>query len=284
MAISIRSISDERSDCGEGPIWDPKTEIISWVDIAGSKWHQVGLNEGSKSMTYPVPTIIGAVVERHRGGYFAAVKEGFASLDINGNYSTEIDFLPKDQRMNDAKVDSRGRYWAGSTALDFSPGLGQLHLLNTDHTHRVMESNLTLPNGLGWSPDNKKFYLVDSMQRTMWRYDFDEVSAEISNREIMVRFPDDGSVPDGLTVTNDGLIIVAMWDGARLEVINPDGTPSATIPMPVMRPSSCTFAGDKLVVTSAAGDQDLEKFPLSGLTLLVEGLPYTGPASAVFNG
>lgn len=282
--MRIRPISEDRSDCGEGPIWNPYTGIVSWVDIAGNKWHQVGLENRQKSMTFAVPTIIGAIVERKSGGYFAAVKEGFASLDINGNYFTEIDFLPKDHRMNDAKVDSRGRFWAGSTTIDFSPGFGQLHLLDTDFSLRVMESNLTLPNGLGWSPDNKSFYLVDSMQRTMWRYDFDEESAAISNREAMVRFPDDGSVPDGLTVTSDGLVIVAMWDGSRLEVFNPDGSSSTTIPMPVKRPSSCTFAGDRLIVTSAAGEQDLESYPLSGLTLLVEGLPYTGPASAAFNG
>jgi sugar lactone lactonase YvrE len=284
VTIRIKPISEDRSDCGEGPIWNPHTKTVSWVDIAGSKWHQIALENGPKSRIFHVPTIIGAVVERNSGGYFAAVKEGFASLDANENYSTEINFLPNDQRMNDAKVDSRGRFWAGSNAIDFTPGQGRLHLLDIDLTLRIMETGLTLPNGLGWSPDNRSFYLVDSMQRIMWRYDFDEDLATLSNREVLVRFPDDASLPDGLTVTDDGLIIVAMWDGSRLEVFTPEGAPSATIPMPVKRPSSCTFAGDKLIVTSAAGEQDLERFPLSGLTLLIEGLPYTGPASAAFNG
>jgi sugar lactone lactonase YvrE len=282
--MKIQPISQVRSDCGEGPIWNPQTGIVSWVDIAGSKWHQIKLNNGAKSRTFPVPTIIGAIVERKRGGYFAAVKEGFASLDTNGNYFTEIDFLPKDQRMNDAKVDSRGRLWAGSNAIDFSPGFGQLHLLQIDSSLQIMDTGMTLPNGLGWSPDNRTFYLVDSMQKLMWRYDFDEDLATISNREVIVRFPDDGSLPDGLTVTDNGLIIVAMWDGSRLEVFEPDGRSFATIQMPVKRPTSCAFVGDRLIVTSAAGEQDLNEYPLSGLTFLVEGLPYSGPASAVFGG
>ncbi|MCX6431213.1 MAG: SMP-30/gluconolactonase/LRE family protein [Actinobacteria bacterium] len=284
MAISVRSISPDRSDCGEGPIWNPATKVVSWVDIYGSKWHQNSLEKGSISKTFVVPTIIGAIVERASGGYLAAVKEGFAFLDTNENYSCVMDFLPKDQRMNDAKVDSKGRFWAGSTAIDFTPGRGQLHLLRPDMSMRVMETGLTLPNGLGWSPDNTSFYLVDSMEKMMWRYDFDEFSGEISNRKLMVRFPDDGALPDGLTVTDEGLIIVAMWDGSRLEVFSPDGARLTTIPMPVKRPSSCTFADDKLIVTSAGGEQDLEQYPLSGLTLVVEGLPYRGQASAVFNG
>jgi sugar lactone lactonase YvrE len=122
------------------------------------------------------------------------------------------------------------------------------------------------------------------MTRMMWRYDFEDDSGEISNRELMVSFPDDGALPDGLTVTDEGLIIVAMWDGSRLEVFTPDGERLTTIPMPVKRPSSCTFAGDKLIVTSAAGEQDLSQYPLSGLTLVVEGLPYRGRANAAFNG
>jgi len=284
VTISIRSISSDRSDCGEGPIWNPETKVISWVDIAGSKWHQNSLEKSSISRTFVVPTIIGAIVERASGGYLAAVKEGFAFLDMKENYSCVIDFLPKDQRMNDAKVDSKGRFWAGSTAIDFSPGQGKLHLLFPDMSMRVMETGLTLPNGLGWSPDNRSFYLVDSMTKMMWRYDFDEDSGKISNRELMVRFADDGGLPDGLTVTDEGLIIVAMWDGSRLEVFAPNGERITTISMPVKRPTSCTFAGDKLIVTSAAGEQDLNEYPLSGLTLVVEGLPYEGQASAVFNG
>ena len=285
--ILIRAISSERSECGEGPIWNPQINVVSWVDIAGKKWHQAGLNSSNKgdTKTFLVPTTIGAIVERNNGEYFAAVKEGFGSISSIGEYQVEVDFLPPDERMNDAKADAAGRWWAGSTALDFTLGQGRLHVLETNKRIRTVETGLALPNGLGWSPDNTSFYLIDSMQQIMWRYDFDLYAGEISNKEILVQFPNDGSVPDGMCVADDGSLLVAIWDGSRIEVFSPDGVTKETISLPVKRPTSCTFAGSDgstLIVTSAAAELDIEREPLSGLTLAIDGLGYTGPASTVY--
>jgi sugar lactone lactonase YvrE len=288
-SFSIRAISSDRSDCGEGPIWNPITNVVTWVDIAGKKWHQASLdqNDFSKSKTFPISTVIGAIVERHAGGFFAAVEEGFGSIDVNGEYKLEIDFLPDGERMNDAKADARGRWWAGSTAMDFELGKGRLHVIEPDRKIRTIEAGLALPNGLAWSPDNKSFYLVDSMQRLLWRYDFDLETGNVAHRRVLVRFANDGSVPDGMTVADDGSLLVAIWDGSRIEVFSPDGVTKEIIHLPVKRPTSCTFAGtdgSTLVVTSAASDIDTEKEPMSGLTLAIEGLGYTGRPSEAFGG
>ena len=288
-SVSVRAISSVRSGCGEGPIWNLKTNTISWVDIAGKKWHQTELNSTVSELTqiFTVPTVIGAVVERSNGGYFAAVKEGFGSMSSGGDYKLEIEFLPPDERMNDAKADAVGRWWIGSTAFDFTLGRGKLHVLELNKTVRTVETGLTLPNGLAWSPDNKSFYLIDSMQRIMWRYDFDLDTGRISNREVLVRFAHDASVPDGMCVANDGSLLVAIWDGSRIEVFSPDGELKEVISLPVKRPTSCTFAGkdgSTLIVTSAAAEQNLAEGPLNGLTLAVDGLKYFGQASAVYRG
>jgi sugar lactone lactonase YvrE len=68
--------------------------------------------------------------------------------------------------MNDAKCDPSGRFWAGSTAMDFAPGQGALHVLEPDRSTRVVLDGLTQPNGLGWSPDGSVFYLVDDLDET----------------------------------------------------------------------------------------------------------------------
>jgi sugar lactone lactonase YvrE len=287
--FSLRAISNERSDCGEGPIWNNATGVMTWVDIAGNKWHQVSLSTpgDTSTKTFKVPTVIGAIVERTRGGYFAAVKEGFGLISESGLYSSDISFLGADERMNDAKADSKGRYWAGSCELGFTPGRGKLHMIDENKVIRTMETGLTLPNGLGWSPDNKSFYFVDSMQHIMWRYDFDLESGNISNRTVLVKFADDGSVPDGMCVANDGSLFVAMWGGYRVEVYTPEGVLKDVIPVPVKQPSSCTFGGKDgrtLIVTSAAGSTDVINEPLNGLPLAIEGLGYSGQESTVYRG
>lgn len=288
-SFSIKALSKERSDCGEGPIWNSETGIFSWVDIAGNKWHQVSLTSPSDSATktFQVPTVIGAIVERTRGGYFAAVKEGFGLISASGEYSPDISFLAANERMNDAKADSRGRYWAGSCDLDFAPGQGKLHMIDENKTIRTMETGLTLPNGMGWSPDDKSFYFVDSMQHVMWRYDFDVESGDISNRTVLVNFADEGSVPDGMCVANDGSLFIAMWGGFRVEVYTADGKLKEIIPVPVQQPSSCAFGGadgTTLIVTSAAGGTDIVKEPRNGLPLAIDGLGYSGQESTVYRG
>jgi len=287
--FSIRAISNERSDCGEGPIWNSSTGILSWVDIAGNKWHQVSLSSSGQTATktFKVPTVIGAIVERSQGGYLAAVKEGFGLVSVEGKYSSDISFLSSKERMNDAKADAKGRYWAGSCELGFAPGQGKLHMIDENKVIRTMEKGLTLPNGLGWSPDNKSFYFVDSMQHVMWKYDFDLESGDISNRRVLVNFADDGSVPDGMCVADDGSLFVAMWGGYRVEVYSPNGVLKEIIPVPVQQPSSCTFAGPDgttLIVTSASGGTDIVSEPLNGLPLAIDGLGYSGQESTVFHG
>ncbi len=288
-SFSIRALSGDRSDCGEGPIWNSKTNVVTWVDIAGKKWHQASLdaNDTTKTKTFEIPTVIGAIVERSTGGFFAAVQEGFGSLTSDGEYREEINFLPAGERMNDAKADSHGRWWTGSNTLDFEMGKGRLHVIDAQHKITTIETGLALPNGLGWSPDDKSFFFVDSMQRVLWRYDFDVDSGNLSHRRVLVQFPDNGAIPDGMSIADDGSLLIAMWNGARIEVFSPDGVAKEIIALPVTSPTSCTFAGkdgSTLIVTSAGGDMDISREPLSGLTLAIDGLGYTGRPSEVFRG
>ena len=75
--------------------------------------------------------------------------------------------------MNDAKIDPAGRFWAGSCEMDFSEGLGGLWRLDEDWEAALVLANLTLPNGMGWSPDGGVFYLVETQARQILRFDFD---------------------------------------------------------------------------------------------------------------
>jgi sugar lactone lactonase YvrE len=69
-----------------------------------------------------------------------------------------------------------------------------------------------------------------------------------------VEFGDQDGLADGSCVDATGTIWVAIWGGSRLERYSPDGQPLGPVPMPVVQPSSCAFAGPglgTLVVTSA---------------------------------
>ena len=59
------------------------------------------------------PEMVGAVAPRVGGGVVAAVTSGFVGLDADGVMDRRADILPEGIRMNDAKTDPAGRFWAG---------------------------------------------------------------------------------------------------------------------------------------------------------------------------
>jgi sugar lactone lactonase YvrE len=285
--MKIEILSDVHSEVGEGPLWNKADRSITWVDITGKKWHKLNLTNG-KVQTQSVPTMIGAIVERLDGTYQGAVEEGFAKLRSGKDgYEITHDFLAPEVRMNDAKADAKGRWWAGSNAIDFTAGVGKVHRLDLDGSVTTVIEGLTLPNGLGWSPDNKHFYLIDTFSRALYKYDFALDSGEISNKSLLVEFKDDGSYPDGMCVASDGTLLVAMWSGERIEVISPEGKFLGSIKMPVKSPTSCAFGGDDgktLIVTSDGRDFDASKYPDSGKLFSITGTGYSAKESAKYHG
>jgi sugar lactone lactonase YvrE len=258
--MKIEILSDVHSEVGEGPLWNQADRSITWVDITGKKWHKLNLTNG-KVQTQSVPTMIGAMVECLDGTYQGAVEEGFAKLRSGKDgYEITHNFLAPADRMNDAKADAKGRWWAGSNAIDFTAGVGKVHRLNLDGSVTTVIEGLTLPNGLGWSPDNKS---------------------------LLVEFKDDGSYPDGMCVASDGTLLVAMWSGERIEVISPEGKFLSSIKMPVKSPTSCAFGGDDgktLIVTSDGRDFDASKYPDSGKLFGITGTGYSAKESAKYHG
>jgi sugar lactone lactonase YvrE len=128
-------------------------------------------------------------------------------------------------------------------------------------------------------------YFTDSMVRKIWAYEFHARTGELGERRVFASFPDDGGVPDGLTVDAEGFIWSAIWDGWRVIRFRPDGTIDREVRMPVQRPTSCMFGGSDLrtlYVTSASTELDCNALacgPLAGalfaLQCDVPGLPET---------
>lgn len=272
------------SRVGEGPVWH--RDRLLWVDILAGQIHDSDLSTGTtESIT--VPTWVGAAAPMASGGYIAATREGFATI-IDGNLDTFAPFLPPGIRMNDAKCDPFGRFWAGSCAEDFAPGAGALHRLEPDLAHHIVLEGLTQPNGIGWSPDGRTMYLIDTQECALYSYAFDLDSGRVGERRVVARF-DAGrdGYPDGLAVDEAGFIWIAMWAGGTVLGLSPDGEVHHRLAMPVSQPTSCAFVGDQradLVVTSASEGLTLDADALDGSVFLVQGLGARGVPVAAFGG
>ncbi|MEV4263983.1 SMP-30/gluconolactonase/LRE family protein [Kribbella sp. NPDC049584] len=286
IAATVRLAVRAEARVGEGPVWDPGSGRLHWVDILAGAVHTSDLANGWTT-TRVLPTLVGAVSPKRTGGLVAAVTEGFA--DVSDEYVVRQHVLGDGIRMNDAKCDPDGRFWAGSTAMDFAAGRGALHVLEADWSTRVVLDGLTQPNGLGWSPDGRTFYLADTAEREISA--FDVFGNQLAGRRLLCSFAD-SDVPDGLCVDAAGCLWVALWGGGRLVRIAPDGRMLSTLRVPVVQPSSCAFVGpdlDLLCVTSACegiepADNAEDGTSYDGSVLIVAGLGVSGVPVAGFAG
>ena len=276
--MNIRAISDVVSDLGEGPLWSPQTNCVTWTDITQNKFHTADLDTGA-THSFSSPSMVGAIAHTRGGDYIAATQEGFAHVSIDGRFSALHTFLAADMRMNDGKVDPVGRFWAGSLALSFEKNRGSLYVLEKDGSYLSVLDNVTLSNGMGWSPDSNFFYYIDSIPGVLKRFDYEAVHGRISNPVDLITFDTSKGIPDGMCVTADGKITVALWDGGRVEIYEPSGKKISEIKLGVSRPTSCTFGGadgNVLIVTTASQGIDLDREPLAGKILAVTGTGLSG--------
>jgi L-arabinonolactonase len=275
---------------GEGPVWSRQENALYWVDIDRQLLQRLNPNTGERKM-WKMHSNIGSFALRPSGHPLVALRDGFFFYDLD---TSKTRFLgdPEDDlpytRFNDGKCDRMGRFWAGTMDEESPKKRAALYCLSPDRTYTKMIDHIGISNGLGWSPDNSVFYYTDSVDHTIYAYDFNLTMGTISNPRVFARTPNE-YVPDGLTVDKDGFVWSANWDGWKVIRYTPDGKIDMEILLPVQRPTSCTFGGpnmDQLFITSARIDLDvtaLEKQPLAGSVFVIQ-TQSEGIAEPFFNG
>ncbi|QTH43692.1 SMP-30/gluconolactonase/LRE family protein [Cohnella sp. LGH] len=270
--MKLELILDAKAILGEGPCWDEALNGLWWVDIPEKKLHffdpGTGLNR-----TIQLEQQIGAVAPRSTESLIVALQDGIYELDLRTCRLQRRAKLEEraDNRFNDGKCDPAGRLWAGTLNMGGEKGAGALYRLNPDRSLEAVKTGVSVSNGLGWSPDLKKMYWIDSPTKEVTEFDYDPVSGSIDRPRTVVRFREGQGVPDGMTTDEEGMLWIAHWDGGQVSRWNPQtGEMLQSIPAPAPRVTSCVFGGPDrrdLYVTTARIRMDqrtLQQYPLSG--------------------
>lgn len=269
--------STRRDVLGEGPSWSPSEGLLYSIDALGRRirWSRL---DGAGAGTMETPSEVGFVVPADDGSLVVGLRDGIYRADRRAGLIEKLvnaDFDVADHRINDGKVDRAGRLWYGTMHLAETRPSGHLYRYQSG-VQRRMHDDVTVSNGIGWSPDDTVMYYADSGTGRITAFDFDLSTGRIDRPR---SFLDDPSlISDGLTVDAEGCAWAAKWNGGRVVRYDPDGVEMSTWALPVSRTTSCAFAGadlDVLVVTSAAYQREDE--PLAGSIFLlrpgVRGIP-----------
>lgn len=266
----------------EGPVWDGAQGRLRWVDIERGLMHSVTA-AGDDLRTIRFAERIGSFALRV-GGYIVALERGIALCDADGLGLRRVFANPEAPgatRFNDGKCDPAGRFFAGTLDLEFRRPLGALYCVDSDLAGRRTVTDVCISNGLAWSPGGTRMYFADSVARRVDCFEYDVRCGSVGGRRSFADTSSLPGMPDGATVSVDGRYWLAMYDGACVLAIAPDGRIVERVELPVARPTCCTFGGDRLdtlYVTCAAAapgasDSDWAGVSLIALDVGARGLP-----------
>ena len=250
-------IVDDANQCGEGPLWDAARRRLLWDDLIAGLVFDYDPATGSRRILRR-DLAVSAIALTSCGAILGAGVEGLYLFDENGRSELVVSsFRNESLCFNDMLAVPGGGVLAGTcywndTQLERT---GCLYLISADRTVSVCAEGFEMSNGLGLSPDDRTLYFADSTTRTIWSFQFDPVHSHLSDRRILIQLSQDDGMPDGLTVDGEGFIWCALWYGAQVVRIDPEGHIERRILLPAKQPSSVAFGGDQLgelFITTAA--------------------------------
>lgn len=269
-AAEATLVIDARAQLGEGPVWDAGQEILYWVDIVGKALHSWD-GSTARSRRYEEPVC--AVSPEPGGSLLVAFAKRLARVSPCGDSITEVCPVEPDlpgNRCNDGRRDPAGRFWIGSMSVAGSVrGAGSLYCMAEHNRLERRLENLTISNGMGWSPDARTMYFIDSPTREVCAFDFDGADSSIRNRRVVVRVPERLGWPDGLDVAPDGTLWVGHWGaGCVCRWCPESGNLLERVTTGCPHTTSCSLTPDgSLYITTARdglGEAELARSPHSG--------------------
>lgn len=300
------AITTEPDGLSESPFWHPQEQRLYWVDIPGHRVARVavdGLQAQGAVDYWPLEEEPGCIAPVQSGGLVLALRSGIYLAREWGGPLQLLAPAPYDTtrlRFNDGKCDVQGRFWAGSMYEPKDHALGVLYALNGKALHDKADG-ATTANGLAWSPDGHTLYWSDTASHRVRAWDFDPVTASLSNERVFHQFPVKptgwvwgdanapastpvyGGRPDGATVDSEGAYWSAQYEGKRLVRLSPAGQVLAVLETPVQCPTMPCFGGPDLktlfITSSRQGRSaaELALYPESGcifaMRVDVAGLP-----------
>lgn len=275
MSTPVEQVTDAVAYHGEGPVWSLQWGGLRWVDMLAGDVLSLA-SDGSIERRH-VGQIAAALRPRRGGGAVIGIERGFALEEPDGALRP-LDEIWSDPsvRMNEGGCDPDGRFYCGSMAYNQRVGAASLYRLDPDGTVHIALGDLTVSNGLDWSPDGTLAYHNDTATHSIAVYTYDR-DVGLTDRRVFVALE---HRPDGLTVDAQGGVWTALSDGGAVHRYSPEGELDAVIEVPSRKVTACTFGGtglDELFITTSGEGLGPGEDPLAGALFRavpgVRGLP-----------
>ena len=145
---------------------------------------------------------------------------------------------PKMNQPNDLAIAPNGTLYASDP--NWGAKTGQLWRIYPDGTTTRLAADMGTTNGVEVSPDGKRLYVNESVQRNVWVFDI-QPDGGVANKRLLRQFPDHGF--DGMRCDADGNLYITRYGKGTVAVLSPEGEVLREINVLGARPSNLCFGG-----------------------------------------
>jgi sugar lactone lactonase YvrE len=269
-------LSNTHDHLGEGPMYDPATDTAWWLNILDKELIELQLASG-KRVAHALPAM-GSVVARIDGDRQVLATENGLYLRETSTGKlmlvTPIEDDRPDMRSNDGRVHPCGALWYGTMkkGQEGRKGAGSIYHIARGVVTKLFPE-ISIPNGICFSPDGTVGYYVDTMENRYMRVPLDPLTG-LPTADPQI-FSDESRNPggvDGSVCDADGYIWNARWNVGEVHRYSPDGELKEICSVPSKLTTCPAFIGknaDRMLVTSAREGMDeaaMKADPQAGFT------------------
>ena len=174
------------------------------------------------------------------GGMYIADYSGHHVLRIapGAREATVFAHMPQANQPNDIALAPDGTLYASDPK--WADSTGQLWRIDRSGTPHLLEAGMGTTNGVEVSPDGKRLYVNESVQRNVWVYDI-RTDGGLANKRLLIAFDDHGM--DGMRTDAEGNLYIARYGAGVVTVVAPDGTLVREVKLTGQKPTNVAFGG-----------------------------------------
>ena len=236
-----------RCELGESLLWDERGGVFWWVDIHRGALYRAALRERVRDR-WLFGEKLGHVALTESGrGVVLGLASGLVYLELASGRQTRLVDVPHPapgMRINDGRCDRDGHLVFGTMSEGGQGTRGAFWRFGAaSGLQRLDLPPPAIPNSVCFSPDGRRLYFADSLQRRIMVCDYDAYSGRVDNVRV---FADPGAVawePDGACVDAAGGVWNARWGGNAIARHHPDGTLDRLVPCAARQPTCPCLGG-----------------------------------------
>ena len=264
-------IWNSKTILGEGTLWVPSHNSIYFVDIKKKKIFILNVKTNKKRII-KIDKEIGFLAHIKKDIFILGLQSELRIINLKNKETIRSIPIEEDiplNRINDGKIDPKGRLWFGTMDNpERNIKNGSLYCLDKNLDIHKVDIKYYITNGPAFI-NAENFLHTDSRSKTIYKIKINKKYKIVKKTKFLKFSKKDGS-PDGMTIDSKKNVWVCHYGGACISVYNLIGKKIHKIDLPAKNITNCIFGGlnnnDIFVSTALKGmsKHEIKKYKLSG--------------------